>query len=58
MFVFVFLRRGSLIRALCLAMPENFYAKLFFTEAEATFARLAGMPDMGSRYAPEKPRLA
>jgi toxin ParE1/3/4 len=30
-------------------------ADRFFSEAESTFARLAGMPGMGSRYAPEEP---
>jgi toxin ParE1/3/4 len=33
-------------------------ADRFFAEAEATFARLAGMPGMGSRYEPEEPLYA
>jgi toxin ParE1/3/4 len=33
-------------------------ADRFFSEAESTFARLAGMPGMGSRYAPEEPLYA
>jgi toxin ParE1/3/4 len=30
-------------------------ADRFFSETEATFARLAGMPGMGSHYEPEEP---
>jgi toxin ParE1/3/4 len=33
-------------------------ADRFFAEAEATFARLASMPGMGTRYAPEEPLYA
>jgi toxin ParE1/3/4 len=30
----------------------------FFIQAEATFKRLAAMPDMGTRYEPENPAFA
>jgi toxin ParE1/3/4 len=30
-------------------------ADRFFAQAEATFARLAGMPGMGTRYTPDEP---
>jgi toxin ParE1/3/4 len=33
-------------------------ADRFFTEAELTFERLAGMPSMGTRYAPDEPLYA
>ena len=33
-------------------------AQRFFTQAEATFTRLAGMPGMGARYEHEHPALA
>ncbi len=33
-------------------------ADRFFAEAEATFARLAGMPGMGTRYQPDEPCYA
>src|SRR4051812_19917708 len=33
-------------------------ARRFFTEAEATFKRLAGMPGIGTRYEPEHELLA
>jgi toxin ParE1/3/4 len=33
-------------------------ARRFLAQAEATFQRLAGMPDMGARYQPDEPRYA
>ena len=33
-------------------------ADRFFTEAELTFERLAGMPGMGNRYEPDEPLYA
>jgi toxin ParE1/3/4 len=33
-------------------------ADRFFTEAELTFERLAGMPGMGTRYEPDEPLYA
>jgi toxin ParE1/3/4 len=33
-------------------------ADRFFAQAEATFARLAGMPGMGTRYDPDEPLYA